>query len=89
MRCVRVSGLGQWEGAMSLASLFTMTIALFAASHFWIGLRATLWPPPMGGLNTIGTAKRWVVLPIVRLVQRLHPLVSRSAYRCIPRARSV
>jgi hypothetical protein len=57
MRCVRVSGLGQWEGAMSLASLLTMTIALFAALHFWIGLRA-LWPPPMGGLNAIGTAKR-------------------------------
>jgi hypothetical protein len=73
---------------MSLASLFALTIALFAVLHFWIGLRA-LWPPPMGGLNAIGTAKRWVVLPIFRLVQRLHPLVSRSAYRCIPRVRSV
>jgi hypothetical protein len=45
---------------MSLASLFAMTIALYAVLHFWIGLRA-LWPPPMGGLNAIGTAKRWVV----------------------------
>ena len=73
---------------MSLASLFAMTIALFAVLHFWISLRA-LWPPPMGGLNAIGTAKRWVVLLIVRLVQRLHLLVSRSAYRCTPRVRSV
>ena len=45
---------------MSLASLFAMIIALFAVLRFWIGLRA-LWPPPMGGLNAIGTAKRWVV----------------------------
>jgi hypothetical protein len=73
---------------MSLASLFAMTIALFAVLRFWIRLQA-LWPPPMGGLNAIGTAKRWVVLPIFRLVQRLYPLVSRSAYRCTPRARSV
>ena len=73
---------------MSLASLFAMIIALFAVLRFWIGLRA-LWPPLMGGLNAIGTAKQWVVLPIFRLVQRLHPLVSRSAYRCTPRVRSV
>jgi hypothetical protein len=51
---------------MSLASLFAMTIALFAVLQFWIGLRA-LWPPPMGGLNAIGTAKRWVVLPIFQV----------------------
>jgi hypothetical protein len=73
---------------MSLASLFAMIIALFAVLRFWIGLRA-LWPPLMGGLNAIGTAKQWVVLPISRLVQRLHPLVSRSADTCSPKLRSV
>jgi hypothetical protein len=73
---------------MSLASLFAMTIALFAVLRFWIGLGA-LWPPPVGGLNAIGTAKRWVVLPIFRFVQRLYPSVSRSADRCTPKLRSV
>ena len=73
---------------MSLASLFAMIIALFAVLRFWIGLRA-LWPPLMGGLNAIGTAKQWVVLPIFRLVQRLYPLVSRSADTCSPKLRSV
>ena len=70
---------------MLLTSLLATTIALFAVLHFWAVPAAyrrvmgpgRAWPTPMGGLNAIGTVKRWVVLPIAELVQRLHPLVSR------------
>jgi len=78
---------------MLLASLLAITIALFAVLHFWAvpaACRRVIGPgralaTPMGGVNSIGTVKRWVVLPIAELVQRLHPLVSHRAYRCIPR----
>jgi hypothetical protein len=72
MRCVRVSPVhGGDVGRLAAA----ITIALFAVLH--LNTPAGVWPTPMGGLNSIGTVKRWVVLPIAELVQRLHPLVSR------------
>jgi len=75
---------------MSLAPLLAVTIALFAVLRFWtyrprtggvIRPGARFGQRRWAGINAIGTVKRSVVLPIAKLVQRLHPLVSRNAFQ--------